>query len=431
MQQRSVGIIGAGISGLAAAHDLRKAGAKVTLFEEQNHPGGLASGFQAKGWDWPLERFYHHIFTSDKAILQLASELDVRDDWFFPRPITAMWYGDRAYPFDSVLRFLQFPHLSWPAKIRMGLVLAYLRYTRNWRRLEQMKADAWLSKMMGPDAYNLLWRPLLVGKMGPYYQDVNLAWFWARIAKRSPALGYFRGGFQSFVDVLAQRVQALGGTLHTNRPVTAINRQSNGHLQVVSNGQTFTFDQVLATVSPRVFGKLCGDLPDSYRQKLQGLTSMGAIVVVLTLSHQITPDSYWINLPKSAGFPFLAFVEHTNYIGAEHYGGDHIVYLGDYLEKEHPYFKMDDQALLDHFLPTLTRFNPDFDPAWVRHFWVFRERYAQPVPPVNYSQQIPALKTPLPGLYFASMSQVYPWDRGTNYAVAIGRLVAKEMSNQQ
>jgi len=428
MQQRSIGIIGAGICGLTAAHDLLKTGAQVTLFETQDHPGGLASGFRAEGWSWPLERFYHHIFTSDKAILQLARELGVGDDWFFPRPITAMWFGDRAYPFDSVLRFLQFPHLSWPAKIRMGVVLAYLRYTRNWRRLERVRADAWLSKMMGEEAYNLLWRPLLVGKMGPYYQDVNLAWFWARIAKRSPALGYFRGGFQGFVDVLTQRVEALGGVLRTSQPVTEIGRSNDGRLRVVSNGETFTFDQVLATVAPNVFDKLCGDLSAAYRQKLESLTSMGAVVIVLALSRQMTPDAYWINLPKSSGFPFLAFVEHTNYIGAEHYGGDRIVYLGDYLEEGHPYFEMDDQALLDHFLPALTRFNPAFDPSWVRRFWVFRERYAQPVPPVNYSRQIPDLKTPVPGLYFASMSQVYPWDRGTNYAVEIGRRVAGQMA---
>ena len=57
--------------------------------------------------------------------------------------------------------------------------------------------------------------------------------------------------------------------------------------------------------------------------------------------------------------------------------------------------------------------------------WLFRETYAQPIPPLNHSQHIPDLRTPLPGLYFASMSQVYPWDRGTNYAVEIGRRAAR------
>jgi hypothetical protein len=37
------------------------------------------------------------------------------------------------------------------------------------------------------------------------------------------------------------------------------------------------------------------------------------------------------------------------------------------------------------------------------------------------------LRTPIPNLYFSSMSQVYPWDRGTNFAVAIGRKAAAFM----
>jgi protoporphyrinogen oxidase len=63
----------------------------------------------------------------------------------------------------------------------------------------------------------------------------------------------------------------------------------------------------------------------------------------------------------------------------------------------------------------------------VRRSWLFRARYAQPVPGLNHSQAIPDLRTPLPGLYFAGMSQVYPWDRGTNYAVEIGRRAAQAL----
>jgi hypothetical protein len=88
---------------------------------------------------------------------------------------------------------------------------------------------------------------------------------------------------------------------------------------------------------------------------------------------------------------------------------------------------MGQQELLDLFLPTLAKFNPEFSPDWVRASWLFKETYAQPVPPLNHSANIPPLETPVPGLYWASMSQVYPWDRGTNYAVEIGRRAARLM----
>jgi protoporphyrinogen oxidase len=88
---------------------------------------------------------------------------------------------------------------------------------------------------------------------------------------------------------------------------------------------------------------------------------------------------------------------------------------------------MEKEDILAKFLPHLSKFNPDFSPDWIKKTWLFRTRYAQPVPLINHSRNIPAIQTPIPGLYFASMSQVYPWDRGTNFAVEIGRRAAQMM----
>ena len=173
------------------------------------------------------------------------------------------------------------------------------------------------------------------------------------------------------------------------------------------------------------------DLPSDYLQSLLELKSMGAVVIILALKHQLSEEGYyWFNLPKSAGFPFLALVEHTNFVSPENFGGDHIVYMGDYLEADHEYFSLSENDLLARFLPTLHRFNPKFKPDWIRKVWLFRTDYAQPIPLVNHSHNIPAIQTPIPGLYFASMSQVYPWDRGSNFAIEIGRRAARIMIDE-
>ncbi len=130
---------------------------------------------------------------------------------------------------------------------------------------------------------------------------------------------------------------------------------------------------------------------------------------------------------KGSRLPFLALVEHTNFIPPEEYGGDHLIYCGDYLEPDHEYFNLSKEELLERFLPSLRRFNPDFRPEWVRDSWLFRTPYAQPVPLTGHSRNIPDIRTPLDGLFFASMSQVYPWDRGTNFAVQIARKAARLM----
>ncbi len=432
-----IAIIGAGATGLAAAHDLLKAGHRVTVFEAGDKPGGLAAGFKMPNWEWSLEKFYHHWFESDADVLKLADEIGVRDRVIFKRPVTVSYWNGRFYPLDSPAAALRFPGLSLAAKVPFGLATIYLKYlTSDWRALERYTAHAWASRWMGRQAYDLIWQPLLEGKFGDLYRQVNMAWLWARIKARSARLGTFVGGFQAFFDALAARVQALGGLIHyaTRVQEVRIEGEPPGSWAVrtlsgFSLPESARFDMVLSTTSPRLMTRLAPQLPPDYLGSLDALQSLGAVVVIFALDRQLDRQGYyWHNLPKGAGFPYLAMCEHTNFVEARHFGGQHLVYCGDYLPTAHPYFAMQEDELRDAFLPSLARFNPAFDPSWVCDAWVFREAYAQPVPFVNHSRHIPPTKTPLPGLFFASMSQVYPWDRGTNYAIKLGREVAAAMS---
>ncbi len=426
-----IALIGAGFGGLAAAYDLRKSGHEVTIFEFANYVGGLASGFKEPYWDWSVEKFYHHWFQSDNSMLGLIRELGWEDKVYFPRPLTVMYYNGKFYPFDSIVKMALFPGLGWGInKIRFGFVGLYLRLTNNWRELEKITADAWMLKWAGREVYEKMWKPLLVGKFGPYYKDVNMAWMWARIKARSTRLGTFEGGFQKFADLFAERLQESGVEIRLGAQVKSIKRDSDKGL-VVETTKKESFDKVLVTTSPGLMAKLCPDLPGTYLQGLLELKSMGAVVMVLALKHQLSEQGYyWFNLPKEAGYPMLALVEHTNFVGPEHFGGDHIVYAGDYLEAGHEYFSMTDAQLLERFTPAFKKFNPAFEKDWVKKVWVFKTNYAQPVPLVDHSRNIPAIETPVSGLYFASMSQVYPWDRGTNFAVEIGRKAANMMTTK-
>lgn len=424
-----IAIIGAGFGGMSAAFDLVHAGNDVTIYEGSDHPGGLASGFKKPEWEWSVEKFYHHWFTSDRYMFELFDELGLRSKVIVKTPKTVMYYKGKFYPFDSIPAALLYPGLGWGInKIRFGLVGVYLRLTTNWKSMEKTTVDAWMRKWAGDHVYEEMWEPMLLGKFGERFARlVNMAWMWARMHARTTNLATYEGGFQAFAKDFAEILQSKGVTIQYNTKVDTI-EAVNGHVQLTLADKQEVFDQVLVTVSPGQLAHMAPSLGEEYLKGLLNLKNLGAVVMVVSLKHQLSPEGYyWYNLPKKEGYPFLALVEHTNFIDKVHFNNEHIVYCGDYLESGHEYFKLTQEELLERFLPSFKKINPEFQPDWINQVWLFRENYAQPVPFLNHSRNIPAIQTPIQGLYFASMSQVYPWDRGTNFAVEIARRAARLM----
>ncbi len=288
-------IVGAGLAGLTAAYELAAQGIyAIHIVEASGEIGGSAAGFKGRdSWDWPLEKFYHHLFTNDDAIINLTKAIGADHLLQFHRPTTVMHYRGQDYPFDTPLRLLQFPHLSLPEKLRMGAVLAYLKYHPRppWQGFDKIVADTWLERWMGSRGYRMLWQPMLEGKFGPHFREVNLAWFWARIYKRTPQLGYYEGGFQTFVNQLTAKVRQRGVTIETGKAVQRIVPQPEGGFRVeMADSAPLQADLVLSTVSPHLMQRMTPDLPDGYLSQLQNLKSMGAVVMTLALNQRLTRD---------------------------------------------------------------------------------------------------------------------------------------------
>ncbi len=425
-----IGIIGAGFCGLAAAYYLQKKGHTVTIFERDESPGGLAIGYKEDKWKWTLEQHYHHWFTNDKDILDLAKEINYKV--IIKRPITSSYVENKIYQLDSPLSLLKFPKLTIFDRVRMGVSLAVLKYNPYWKPLEKLKAEPFLKKIMGVRGYKTLWEPLMVNKLGIYSSIVSLAWFWARVYKRTPSLAYPEGGFLKFATHLEKVIQKNGGKIYYGSEVLNLSSNINPQLsvRVKSKIKTFEFDAIVVTLPSPLFVKISPDLPKSYTKKLHKLKGIGALNLVLRMKKPFfLNNTYWLSMCDLAS-PILAIVEHTNFMNKKNYDNEHIIYIGNYMETSDPRFTMNENQLLKLYDPWLKKINPSYKQAIINSK-VFKAPFAQPIIPINYSKDIPSFKTPLKNVYLSNIQQVYPWDRGTNYAVQLGKKVSELISRDE
>ncbi len=423
-------VIGAGFTGLAAAFDLARAGVPVTVLDADAHVGGLAGAFDTDGDR--LDRFYHHWFTSDHEIMRLVDELGLSADITLRATATGVWYNDSLFRLSSPLDLLRFSALPFVDRIRLGLMIPRARMVRDWRALEGVTAADWLRKLGGDRVWRVMWEPLLKGKFGPYADTVSAVWFWNKLKLRGGSRGktgeerlaYFKGSFARLAEETAKAILAAGGEVRTNAPVTRLERRGADWVAQGPWGQV-TGSAVIATPAPALVADMlepAGQATPDDLAMLRRIPYLANICLVLELDRALG-STYWTNV-NDPGFPYVGVIEHTNFENAASYGGRHIVYLSKYLPETDALYRMTDDQVLQFSVPHLQRMFPAFRRDWVQRFHVWRAPWAQPVVERHYSTLIPPLQGLLPGLYLASMAQIYPEDRGTNHAVREGRRIA-------
>jgi protoporphyrinogen oxidase len=416
-----IAIIGAGFTGLSAAYNLSKKGHRVFVFEKEKTPGGLAGGYKREGWEWALDKHYHHCFTNDELALNLAREIGQK--MLTLKPKTSVLINNSTYQLDSPKSLILFSLLSFTQRLRMGLSLAFLRYNPFYKLLDKYTAEEYLPKIMGRKGFEMIWHPLFLAKFEKYAREVSLSWFWARVKKRTTCLAYPEKGFLAFAGKIVDSAKKSGAIFVFNSDVLEI---GPGFLRTKKDNtvQKEKFDRIISTVPSPVFVKIAKPLPHEYQKKLESLRNLAATNLLLRLKKPFLSDSiYWLNVcePKSK---LMAVVEHTNFIDRKFYNNEFLVYIGHYVPLDHPYLKMTKEELLKELSPYLTRLNKDYQKNLIG-VELSKNLFAQPVITVGYEKKIPAFETGIPGVYLANMDHVYPWDRGVNYAIELGEKIAK------
>jgi protoporphyrinogen oxidase len=453
--RRQGAVLGAGVTGLVAAHELSKAGWEAHVYERWPGLGGQAATLDV-GDGVLLERYYHHLFTSDRHIADLYRELGMPDgiEW---RPSSVAFFADgRSRAFTTPLDLLRFSPLSLRTRIRMGLavLMLQLRHTEV-EPFESITAREWISRSMGREAWEKLWGPLLRGKFGDRAEDISMAWLWSKLTlrrqikgqeARGEVLGYPRGGFEPLFGALAAAIEGAGGRVTIDRPAARVAlgeggfevtpgpagsfRSGHDPRGFAAEGEPRSYDAVLATVPSDIFEallepELAARVGPAYLSRLHSIEYHAALCLLLELDRGFSPY-YWTNI-ADRGLPFVGLIEQTNIVEPERYGGRRFLYVANYTHRDDSLLELSADELLEHYEPGLRRVNPGFSRDWVRERWLFKEPSAQPIVTPGYRERMPPLPTGVPGLVLANTTQVYPEDRGTNYAVRLGRQAAREI----
>lgn len=416
-------VLGGGVAGLVVALRLAQAGEAVVVYEKETDAGGLAAGFRV-GDAW-LEKFYHHLFRTDTAIRRLIAEAGLEPDLVWESPATAMWVNGREALLNSPQSLLRFPELPVADRVRMGMALAYLKALPHPGRLEGQTATEWLRRWMGTRAYELIWRPQQEAKFGALADEIAAPWFWARIHDRTTSLGYLRGGFQRLYEWLVEGIRGAGGTVLLGTAVHRVTGREGAFSVEAAGDAGGAFDRVISTLPPRLTAQVMPEIPQSWTEQLAQERAYGAHCLILDLAEPLI-DAYWLSV-LDRGFPFMAVVEHTNWMPAADYGGRRLVYIGNYRAMDDPLYQASADDLVTQWTPWLQRINPRFDPAMIRQTWMFAAPFAQPIVTRGYRDRIPSQVLPIQGAWLASMFQVYPHDRGQNYSVELAEGLAAHL----
>ncbi len=425
-------VVGAGFTGLSAALELAGRGLSVRLLEREPEVGGLASGFDIGGGK-RLERFYHHWFASDAEMIRLCGILGISHLLEAHETRTGMYFANSVYRLSAPLDLLRFAPLPLLDRLRLGLLALRAQRVKHWRALESLTAEEWLVALGGRRVYDTVWRPLLQGKFGKYADQVGATWMWTKLHLRGGSrtrsgketLYYIKGGSEALLTSLRERLEALGVDIRTGVAAEAVHTEGAGVSGVMADGVFHPARQVLITAAPQLAAGLLDHdgaahpaVPQLKRQ-WSAVDYLGNVCLVLENDRKLS-DTYWLNV-NDPGFPYVGLIEHTNFDRPERYGGKHVVYLSKYLPTDAELYRMSDEEVFEFSLPHIRRMFPDFDRSWVQRYHVWRAPYAQPVITPNYTRVMPSAESAVRGLYLVGMAQVFPEDRGTNYAVRDGR----------
>ena len=418
------GIVGGGILGMSLAQRLTQAGHQVTLLEAAAHLGGLADAWQLGDVRW--DRHYHVILLSDNYTRDLVAELGLAEDMQWVVTKTGFYTDGKLHSLSNSWEFLKFPPLGLISKFRLAATITYASRIKDWKALEAIPVAEWLQKLSGRRTFEKIWLPLLRAKLGENYQKTSAAFIWSTIARMYKArrsgmkremFGYLKGGYGRILEAFHKQLTASGVDIRCSHSVTSATQDASGKWQLSFRDQPpLECDRVVFTTPCGIVEKSCPQLATAEKSKLQSLEYQGIVCASLLLKRPLSPY-YVTNITDDS--PFTAVIEMSALVDPAEFGGRSLVYLPKYVPANHSLLAASDDEIRQQFIPALKRMHPSLTDDDILTFQISRVRNVVALPTLNYSQQMPAVETSLPGLYIVNSSQIVDGTLNVNETIRL------------
>lgn len=429
-----IGIIGAGYTGLTIAKELVEKGQDVTIFEKQPYVGGMVNTIEI--FNTRLEKYYRHIFKSDKEAIKLIKEMGLESELIWPATKMGYLSNKKPYLFGTPISLLKFKPLNLIQKLRFGFNVIHIKLINDYKKLEKVTAEKWLKDRIGDKVYSQVWEPLLISKFGEEKDQISMAWLWGKIKLRSTSstpegeqLGYIKGSYQKLTDNFYKYLLNKNVDIKLETSVKEITKENDKYIVKYTRNEKEEkeeFDVIVSTIDYKGFEKLFDKyMNEEEKQKIQKVNYTSARTMMIVANKSFSPF-YWLNIGDN-DIPFGGIIEHTNFIDKSNYDNNHILYISNYMTEDNKLYNVSKEELLKEYMKSLTKINKEFTMKNIKDYYVFDEKYAQPIIECNYSEYIMNDKLEKEKIYLCTMPQIYPEDRGMNYAIKSGVNLANKI----
>ncbi|HEX8566069.1 MAG TPA: NAD(P)/FAD-dependent oxidoreductase [Pyrinomonadaceae bacterium] len=438
---QKIAIVGSGFLGLTLALRLAESGKKVTVFESASEIGGLASVWNLGDVVW--DKHYHVTLLSDLRLRKILAEVGLENELEWRETKTGFYTDGNLVSMSNTLEFLRFPPLDLISKFRLGATIFYASRINDWKKLEQILVADWLEKLSGGKTFQKIWLPLLRAKLGESYRETSAAFIWATIQRMYAArksglkkemFGYVRGGYARIFEKLGEHLREKGVEIRLNSAVEKIEKQADGNVLIYQRDNCKTvdssqltvdsFDSVFVTAPANAAAKICPQLSETEKERLNRIRYQGIVCASLLMKNPLSPF-YVTNITDDA--PFTAVIEMSALVDKSEFGGNSLVYLPKYVAPDDAMFEKTDDEIKETFLAALEKMYPHFRRADVLEFKISRVRQVFALSTLNYSANLPSMKTSLENVFIVNSAQITNGTLNVNETVALAERALFEL----